>query len=229
MRKAAPAFFAIVAGLCIIIGLALDCVALQCFDRSFYKDEYARLHTAASIGVTQEELSAATEVLLDYTEGKRDDLNVTANIGGQERQVFNEREKRHMEDVRALYLGAVTVANILLAAGAVYMAALFFAKRGSIALRGYIRANIAFAILFGALALYAAVDFNAFWTGFHHVFFTNDLWLLDPATDILIQMVPGQFFFDLVMRIVLLAVGAWAVLLAAAIVLLRRRKRANNG
>ena len=72
---------------------------------------------------------------------------------------------------------------------------------GQAALIGYIHANWGFLLLFGLLALFAALDFNTFWTNFHRVFFTNDLWLLDPRTDILIQMVPGQFFFDLVMRI----------------------------
>ncbi len=58
----------------------------------------------------------------------------------------------------------------------------------------------------GAVAVWAAVDFNAFWINFHKLFFTNDLWLLDPAKSVLINMVPSQFFFDLVMRIA----GLWA-------------------
>ena len=55
--------------------------------------------------------------------------------------------------------------------------------------------------LAGALAFYAFLDFNEFWTMFHHIFFRNDLWLLDPNTDILIMMVPETFFFHLVFRI----------------------------
>ena len=55
--------------------------------------------------------------------------------------------------------------------------------------------------LAGALAFYAFLDFNEFWTMFHHIFFRNDLWLLDPNTDVLIMMVPETFFFNLVFRI----------------------------
>ena len=43
--------------------------------------------------------------------------------------------------------------------------------------------------------------------------FDNDLYLLDPRTELLIRMVPEQFFYDLVMRIV---VGFFGVLAAAA-------------
>jgi len=60
-----------------------------------------------------------------------------------------------------------------------------------------------------ALGLYAALDFNSFWTSFHLLFFSNNLWLLDPSTDILIMMVPGEFFFDLVIRIILLFASAF--------------------
>ncbi len=52
------------------------------------------------------------------------------------------------------------------------------------------------------MAIWAAADFSTFWVSFHELFFTNDLWLLDPAKSVLINMVPAQFFYDLVMRIV---------------------------
>lgn len=34
-------------------------------------------------------------------------------------------------------------------------------------------------------------------------FFTNDLWLFDPATDYMIRMLPEGFFADMVLRIAL--------------------------
>lgn len=46
-------------------------------------------------------------------------------------------------------------------------------------------------------------DFNGFWTTFHQLFFTNDLWLLNPATDLMINLFPEAFFSHLVIRILL--------------------------
>ena len=216
----------ILAGLCLIIGLLLQCLNILCFDRGFYKAEYEKLGTAASIGMSQEDLDKTTEVLLDYIQDKREDLNVTAVVQGEERQVFNQREKDHMVDVKALYLNAMTASYWLLAVGGVvFIVFLSLRTYRRTALRGYLDANWVFLVIFGALALYAAVDFNSFWVNFHHVFFTNDLWLLDPRQDILIMMVPGQFFFDLVMRIVILAVGVIALLLLGAALWNRRIKR----
>ena len=37
-------------------------------------------------------------------------------------------------------------------------------------------------------------DFTQYFTYFHEIFFNNDLWLLDPKTEILIQMMPEPFF-----------------------------------
>ena len=55
-------------------------------------------------------------------------------------------------------------------------------------------------------ALLFASDFTKYFTIFHEIFFTNDLWLFDPATDYMIRMLPEGFFYDMVMRI-----GAWFV------------------
>ena len=64
-------------------------------------------------------------------------------------------------------------------------------------------AAISFVFVLLFFLLFALIDFDSFWRNFHEIFFTNDLWLLDPRTDILIMMVPLQFFYDLVMRIVI--------------------------
>ena len=52
-----------------------------------------------------------------------------------------------------------------------------------------------------AMAAMATVDFNAFFTQFHVISFANDFWLLDPATDYLIMLFPGEFWRDAVVII----------------------------
>ncbi len=48
--------------------------------------------------------------------------------------------------------------------------------------------------------------FSKYFIVFHKIFFDNDLWILDPKTDILINMVPEIFFFQTTMLIVALFV-----------------------
>ena len=55
-----------------------------------------------------------------------------------------------------------------------------------------------------AAASEAASDFSRYFIMFHHIFFTNDLWILDPSTDMLINIVPEGFFMDTAARIAFL-------------------------
>ena len=84
------------------------------------------------------------------------------------------------------------------------------------------RRTLIFAILFllmlvGIGAAIVASDFTHYWTLFHEIFFTNALWLLDPNTDLLINIVPEEFFVALVSRCAIRYVIA-LIVLAAVIV-----------
>ena len=55
------------------------------------------------------------------------------------------------------------------------------------------------ALFFAILAVLAGIistDFNKYFIIFHHIFFNNDLWMLNPDTDLLINIVPEPFFMD---------------------------------
>ena len=60
--------------------------------------------------------------------------------------------------------------------------------------------NIAFLII---LLVLMKTDFNRYFNYFHIIFFDNDLWILGPNTDILVQMFPEGFFYDTAVKIVL--------------------------
>ena len=64
-------------------------------------------------------------------------------------------------------------------------------------------------------------DFHRYFMIFHEIFFKNDLWLLDPDTDLLIRMLPEGFFFDMVARIGIILGGAMVLLLLGSVILLR--------
>ncbi|GIW07497.1 MAG: hypothetical protein KatS3mg060_2302 [Dehalococcoidia bacterium] len=70
--------------------------------------------------------------------------------------------------------------------------------------------------LFTVLGLLALGDFDAFWTQFHVLSFSNDLWVLDPRTDYMSRLYPVPFWFDAVLDAVGRSVGAALVLLAVA-------------
>lgn len=186
----------------ILVGI-LSTIDYWCFNKSFYYDEYSKLNTAQSIGMSSDDLNNATDTLLDYLKDKRDDLIVKANINGVDREVFNNRETLHMVDVKDLYQNVILIRNIFLIISFIILIYLVFSKDNKYLFIEYKKALLFYLFIFSLIGIFCLIDFNSFWTGFHHVFFpNNDLWLLDPRTDILIMMVPEKFFYDLCISIV---------------------------
>ena len=216
---------------CFLLFSFLSAVNICCFHEGFYRNEYARLQIAEDMQMPFEDLMEATKVLLDYTRGKREDMVVFAQVKNAKREVFNDREKAHMKDVRALYRNAMIVRNIcllIIIAGGLY---LWITKDEPKNLaKAFLKTSLVVFAAFGALCLYAFSDFDTFWTNFHHVFFaSNDLWLLDPRTDLLINMVPEQFFFDLIFFIVMTFAGFFLAALVLSVFTKGGRQNAERG
>ena len=109
--------------------------------------------------------------------------------------VYDEREVKHMVDVRDLVdkvkVGLPMVAILIL----VSLAALARQKENRApAARGLLNGAILTIGLFVAIGLFAAIGFQTFFTLFHKVFFEGDTWLFDH-TDSLIQFYPLPFWF----------------------------------
>jgi len=223
---------ALVFSLCFIGGLFWGCLESVAFERGYYSSEYARLDRETATGMSAEELDKATQALFDYIRGERQDLNVTAQIGGAEQSVFNEKEKEHMADVQRLYRLGSAVRYILWAVASVCLIMLALVSRrhtARVMSRGYLIALAGAGAAAGLAASAVAMDFDRFWNGFHRLFFTNDLWLLDPSKDMLIRMFPPDFFAGMADTILLrfgallLVFGAAAV---AVLIATRNRKEA---
>ena len=71
----------------------------------------------------------------------------------------------------------------------------------------------------GGFALWACVDFDGAFTFFHRLLFNNDLWLLDPRTDLLIRICPESMFMAMGLRIGLYSLGAMLGVTGLAVLL----------
>ena len=113
---------------------------------------------------------------------------------------FNHREIAHMVDVYDLFEIArvVLLASLVIAVISIFILSKFGYK--------YIAKTLLFGLLitFGiivAFGIYTSKNFNFVFTKFHELLFTNDLWLMDPKTDLMIQMLTEDFFMDLAFKI----------------------------
>lgn len=87
--------------------------------------------------------------------------------------------------------------------------------------------TIVVTIVFAAVGIWAAVDFDFFWINFHKIFFTNDLWMLDPRTSLMIRMFSSQFFFDMVAGILVIFIIVIAAILIISGLLMRKYRMYN--
>lgn len=114
---------------------------------------------------------------------------------------FSASEIDHMVDVYALFKLMRKIS--LLAIGILVVSLLTLSRR--LGWRGAMRKIGSSAMgLLAVLTLFSiivALNFHAAWFKFHQIFFTNDLWLMDPEKDLMIQMLPEPFFFGMVKRI----------------------------
>ena len=202
--------FLVLGWMLIIVAVFLTLVDVCCFDRNFYVKEYEKNGTAEVIGISDEQLMMVTEHLLGYLEDTEEVLKIDAEIKGVVRNVFDERDTMHMVDVKVLYQNAMLVRNVTFVLAIVIFGynVLQMKKEivASLAVSFY-KALGAFMMICAAVLIGAAVDFDAMWRFFHTIFFSNDLWLLDPNVSVLINMVPLQFFFDLVTKVVVLFIA----------------------
>lgn len=221
-------FLGILCAFCLmIIFLFTSVEAVAYWTPGYYEREYTKYQVADEVRMDMDELLYVTEEMMDYLRGEREDLHVTALIDGVEREFFNEREIAHMEDVRGLFLGSITLRRFCALIAAICIGLLVLLKAD--VKRVLPQALCAGASLFLALAALLAgiisTDFSKYFVLFHKIFFKNDLWILDPSTDLLINIVPEPFFMDTALRIGLTFFLMILLLFLICLYFMRRNQR----
>lgn len=203
-----------------IVFLITAVEAVAYWTPGYYKMEYEKYQVLDDLPeMTMDDLLSVTDEMMAYLRGNREDLHVFTTMGGEYREFFNAREIAHMEDVRGLFLGGLWLRRIGLMFTLAFAALLYFWKRGRKDRSAYL-----------ARAVVISTDFSRYFVVFHHIFFDNDLWILDPDTDMLINIVPEAFFMDTALRIAIVFAIFVTIFFGACLFLwLKGRKAAEKG
>lgn len=222
---------AVVAMMLFVAALLLTSFQIAIYGDSeyrFYEREYEKYQVADSLDMEMDDIMDVTEKMMAYLIGEREELSVITDVDGRTQDFFNEQDRFHMGEVKGLFLGGLRIRNILAGAGValIVLLALWKAELGKILPRAYfIALGISF-LLTAVLGILFASDFNKYFTIFHEIFFDNDLWMFDPATDYMIRMLPEGFFYDFVIRIGSVFAGGLVLagVLAGGWMVYRRKK-----
>jgi integral membrane protein (TIGR01906 family) len=162
----------------------------------FYERGFRVHDAAARTGLPLSELDRAAREIIAYFENDAPALRIVVNDNGTEAALFSNREVEHMRDVK-------TVMRLVFRANEVSLAYVLAFVTGVFLWNGAPLRGLAWRALGGVgagagvvlfVGVFALTGFESTWRRFHELVFTNDLWMLNPDTDRLIQMFPEAFW-----------------------------------
>lgn len=193
---------AVVQAVLIALVILSGAIALPILFRPFFYWHIKPLPLAQMVGLTEEQVKAAYNAMMNYCIGLTDTFSAGV-------LPFSQSGADHFADVQKLFVLDLRV----LVVAAILLTAMYFGfRKETLRLLGHtpgfwsavgLGASIS---LVGALA---ATDFDKAFTVFHKLFFPGkDNWLFDPRTDPIIKMLPAEFFRNcgiLILAVILLS------------------------
>jgi integral membrane protein (TIGR01906 family) len=137
---------------------------------------------------------------------------------------FNENELVHLKDVREI----IRLCFIVLMASAVILGLcilILLVKKDINELLASVQAGgISSLVIVFVLGVVSVISFDALFVKLHEVMFNNNLWLMNPRTDIVINLFPQGLFVAIWKRIMLYSSVSSLVLVLAPFAVRRLRK-----
>ena len=220
----------LILGFALIAALLITSFEIAMYaDFDVYRQEYEKYDVLSDLDMTMDDAMDVTRQMMAYLRGEGDTLSVITTVDGREQDFFNEQDRFHMGEVRDLFIGGLNIRTGALVIAVLCVLLLIFTKADlkKVIPAGYQAALAVTAAALLFLGIACAVDFNAVFVKFHHIFFDNDLWIFDPAEDYMIRMLPEGLFFDMVVRIGCIFAGLLAVLLVLSFIPRIMKKKRN--
>lgn len=212
-------------------------IALPILIRDFYYLQIRSMDLTTQSGYSEETIRQAYDDVLDYCIQGGETAGLSFRTG---ELAWSESGKEHFDDVQRLFHLDFVIAILsgALLAGLCIVSLILYLRRGR-GLSFYRFKNrgplfwgpVCLLLIFGILAAIAAMDFDGFFTGFHHVLFPGkDTWLLDMETDEIIRILPYEVLGNFGLAILgLLTIGCAGCIAADLFIGKRSRGRSRRG
>lgn len=205
--------------LCIPIALITTNVRFMANEPRVYRYAIDEFDAVATTGIERAELIRAGAEIRDYFNNDQDTLLIEVSEDGRETSLFNARETVHMQDVKDRFQLANRVQEFSTMYALVYIVVVVLWAREITPRELAVRVAGGSVLCLVALGVVGAVGMSGFdesWEDFHRLIFSNDFWLLNPATDHLIQIFPPDFWESIVFFVGMMVVAEAALLLLGA-------------
>lgn len=154
-----------------------------------------RVAPAESTGLPDAEYPGVTRMITAYLAGDTDTFQYAwTDAEGVTYLAFRQNEQQHMADCRELFVLCRGVAMAAMAAVCVTLGACLALRMWRHGAQGFLMGGGCVLALAAALILWGLIDFDSLFVLFHRLSFDNGLWLMDPAANLLIRLMPIDFF-----------------------------------
>lgn len=181
--------------LAICISILLLIISVQFFS---FNTSYLYNHINKDVSVNNEDLYTSVSKISDYLQNEIDNISFQITYKDKNVFAFNKKEIKHMEDVKKIYLLMNKFKYFLVTM--IFLIVVIIRKK-------YLINSVYYSIFisfFTLIILFINIlkgNFNNIFLKFHELAFNNDLWILNPKTDLLINLVPLDFFIKITFHI----------------------------
>jgi len=183
---------------CLPVLLITSTIGCEVNELRLYEYGFSKYEISQATGLDSQQLRTVAQRLINYFDLRTDTAQVEVNKNGSAFNIFNERELIHLADVRSLIQRDYWVQRGVFLLMVICALALFFGFKSGwrMLVRGLFWGSAITLGLMIVLAVWAFFGFEQFFILFHLVSFSNQYWMLNPATDYLIRLFPEGFFYD---------------------------------
>lgn len=199
----------------LIAAVYLTSFHLNVFNEKFYSKEFKKYNIYGEF--PNNDIDKVNSGLLLYLRGEGEDYN---------KELFDENEIRHLEDVKIVFQKGYTLYYSVLITAILLFFILFLLSR-----KHFLK-DLSFVLFFtGVFTLFFTVvllilvwlNFDGLFTMFHHIFFPQGGWLFN-ASDNIIKLYPSGLFYDIAKRIFTSIILYGNILIGAGVLLFYTRK-----
>ena len=197
-------------GIFFSLSLLLSAVEIVAFNNRHYDNMFRKYEVSKATGLEYEDLNVVIGDVLNYLKDDREVLDTMITMEELNKPAFGERAIIHMLDVKELFVKGRLIRTISLVFMISLISYLIIKKDQNWdrkLTRTFRRTASINLLLVLFLYILLQIDFYKYFTYFHLIFFSNDLWILDPNTELMIQMLPEGLFFDTAIRIASIFIG----------------------
>ena len=196
MKRILYFLLGLIAFLSLLCSIAASCVT----NENLMKQGFLQYSQTAHLNVSPTRYGDYAKAVCDYLDGKTPVTQIANPETGETEPAFSDKENLHMADVK----GIVSLLKIVRWTGGgivVFALLLLYLKSKenkawflSDAVEGFALAALFLLLIATVLAIWGAVNFDGLFVTFHKLSFSNDLWILNPNTDLLVALMPLPFF-----------------------------------